>query len=85
MTAATIVWRMEAGLPMGIEIAVITCAADADTFASKLGKVKGAIFQPNRDNAATDSWGTTISGQTVTIQLIGTTAVTGTLFVVGMP
>ena len=67
----------------GIEILSITTAADADTYESKLSLVNGALFMPHRDNAAADSWGVTISSRTLTIQLIGTTVVTGTLLVWG--
>ena len=81
MAAVTVNSRYEA-LP-GIEILSITTAADADTYESKLAVINGAMFMPHRDNAAADSWGVTISGRTATIQLIGTTVVTGTLFLWG--
>lgn len=67
----------------GLEILRITTAADADTYESKLAVIDGALFMPHRDNAAADSWGVTISGRTATIQLIATTAVTGTLLLWG--
>lgn len=61
------VWRVEAD--------------DGETVEAPFG-VEGATFQPNRDSAASDSWGVTFTaGETqITINLTGTTTnVTGTL------
>lgn len=85
MPPVTVNWRAETGLHTGHEVLKITATADGDTYASRIGKPQCAIFQPNRDNAANDSWGVTISGQEITIQLINTTSVTGTLEIWGTP
>lgn len=84
MVAVTETWRLEGGLPW-MEVLDIT-AADGQTYVSRLGAPKKALFYPNRDSQATDSWGASVSGQTVTIHLTGTTSgVAGLLIVVGHP
>ena len=77
--AVTLVWVDET-TPVGMYVAQFTVTADADTFELPLA-IRAAIFQPNRDNAAADSWGVTFTAGdgTITFQLIGTTSVTGTL------
>ena len=85
MVSAEIKWRKETGLSTGEEVVVIE-VDDGETFESKLSVVKGFIFFPNRENAASDNWGGTISGQQITLELVGTTSnVEGTLIVVGTP
>lgn len=70
----------------GHELVDITTAADADTYVSrKLSRIVRARFQSSLNVAATDAWSTTFSGRTVTIQLAGTTAVSGLLEIWGSP
>lgn len=83
--AVTVNWTRDSG-PVDEYVINVTVTADADTLEVPLG-IRAAIFQPNRDNAAADSWGLTYTNGdgTITFQLIGTTSVTGTLVVWGDP
>ena len=84
--AVTVDWIDENPPNSGWYIARVTVTADADTLELPIG-IQGAIFQPNRDNAAADSYGVTYTAGdgTITFQLIGTTSVTGTLIAFGTP
>ena len=81
--AVTVVWNDETA-PPGWYIAQVTVTADADTLELPIG-IRFAQWQPNRDNAAADSWGLTFTpgDGTLTFQLIGTTSVTASLLAIG--
>src|SRR3990167_10774423 len=82
--AVTVNWLDENPPNVGWYIAQVTVTADADTLELPIG-IRAAVFQPNRDNAAADSYGVTYTDGdgTITFQLIGTTSVTGTLIAIG--
>ena len=71
--AITVNWVDETANP-GEYCANITVGADADTLSVPIN-AQVVLCQPNRDNAAADSWGCTFTkgGQLLTFQLIGTT------------
>lgn len=46
---------------------------NSETFESRFGNILGAHITPQRAHAAADSISVTVSGQTVTFQLVGTT------------
>lgn len=83
MAAVEVLQKISSNLP-GMHVVRVE-ADDGETYQAPF-PVQGAFFQPNRDNAATDSWGVTFTpGETqVTINLVGTTTdVTGTLYLSG--
>ena len=84
MTEVTYVWKAETLNRPGLFIAQVTAAADAYTVSVNF-PIRAAVFQPNRDNAAADSYGVTFTAgeQVATIQLVGTTSVTGTVILYG--
>ena len=84
MTEVSYVWKDEMRNRPGKFVAQITASADAQTVTVNF-PIKAAVFQPNRDNAASDSWGVTFTPgeQVATIQLIGTTSLTGTIILYG--
>ena len=84
--AVTVNWVDETS-PVNEYRANITVGADADTLEVPL-KVYAVFVQPNRSNAATDSWGCTFTkgDGTLNFQLIGTTTnVECSLLVMGEP
>ncbi len=81
MVAAEVVQNIDTNIP-GMEVVQIQ-ADNGETYQAK-GPVFGAIFQPNRNQAAGDSSGLTFTaGATlITVNLVGTTTdVTGTLVI----
>lgn len=84
MAAKTPTAEVESGSP-NLEILHFSDIDDGDTYTSdKILNIQGVSITPNRDNAATDSWGATFSGQVVTFELVGTTSnVPMTVFVFG--
>ena len=84
MALAAITQEIELNAPG--QHAVLLEVDDTETYQAPF-PVYGAIFQPNRANAASDSWGVTFTnGSTeVTISLTGTTTdVKGTLWLFGI-
>lgn len=85
MAAVEVLQKMESSVP-GVHVVQVQ-ADDGETYQAPF-PVGGATFQPNRDSAASDSWGATFtSGATlVTINLVGTTTdVDGTLVLYKRP
>ena len=79
MVSAAVLQRIQSDHP-GMEVVRLE-VDDGETFETMF-PVHGAVFHPNRDSAAADSWGVTFTpGEAqVTITLAGTTTnVTGTL------
>lgn len=84
MVAAAILQEIELNAPG--QHAVLLEADDLETYNARF-PVYGAVFQPNRDNQASDSWGATFTAgdSVVTIRLTGTTTdVKGTLWLFGI-
>ena len=82
--AVTKSWVWETA-PPGTYIAYITVAAHNDTLVVPL-KIDGALFIPNRAQAAADSafCTYTVAAQTLTFSLVGTTTgISGILIVFG--
>ena len=83
MTEVTYVWKNEVKNRPGYFEAQIT-ATNAYTVSVNF-PIRTAKFQPNRANAASDSWGVTFTSgeQVATISLTGTTTATGTITITG--
>ena len=84
MTEVSYVWKAEWLNRPGLFVAQVTATTDAQTVTVNF-PIKAGLFQPNRDNAASDSWGMTFTPgeQVATVQLIGTTSLTGTVILYG--
>ena len=79
----TVNYLRETG-PVGEYLAQLTVTANDDTLQVPV-KIRTAIFQPNRDDSASDTASVTFTPgeQTITFRLDNTTNVTGTLWITG--
>ena len=84
MVEVEILQAIESNVP-GMHLVRIQ-ADDLETYSTIPFGIQGAIFQPNRDSQASDSWGVTFTAgeTTLTVRLTGTTTnVNGTLMILG--